>query len=241
MPVTATATTGRGFEVLKRSAAFMDQPPYPVETSVALRMDSQLSQTTHNPDDLINRGLKNPPNLAHYREQLFSLPVIMTLSPEDFHAYWPYVSNVWCLVNCRERPDGIEVMQYTCRLRRPTWSSKAKTQNKVRKIREGNTCQASCRVEFSRAANAYWITRTGASSGHTHSLRDRDQCKKNNGLRTAVNRMAEVAPNLTGAQLLKSLREVSGTAQMAEAGGQFLTSKDVTNWMQLYRTRKADS
>lgn len=192
-----------------------------------------------------NQGLQNPPHLASNRRRLFAVrDVLLTLTAKDYQLYWPYVSNVWCKDNTRQRAtDGVIVTYYNCRYRRPKWERKASTSdNRSRAIREGNTCQAACRVEFDPRTNIYQITGVSTSPGHTHTLDQIDKLKRNDGLKIAVEKHFNEVSNVSPAHLLVLLQALgdseNGSQQLNEAGGRYLDRKQIANWLRSWRARR---
>jgi 2,5-diamino-6-(ribosylamino)-4(3H)-pyrimidinone 5'-phosphate reductase len=184
----------------------------------------------------VHQWLANPPNLARCREDLFVLSAPITLTQEAFQMYWSYVSNIWSKESTRALKNGVVVAYYNCRLRRRTWKPDInKVDRRIRPVRNGSTCQAACRVEWDTAAASVKITLIATSTGHTHSLDNIDQLKKNDGLRADVERIAGLVPDLSATSLLASLRAVGsfedGARQLEDAGGRYLTAKDVANWL----------
>jgi hypothetical protein len=187
------------------------------------------------PEAGFHEGLSNPANIASWREDLFNVALPIELSEEAFATYWPYVSNIWAKDSTRTRAkDGAKVTHYDCRLRRGTWAPKGSSSSALKSCRDGSQCDASVRVEYCPHRRLFAIQRTEGSPGHSHTIDQSDQVKRNDALKLRVELLFRLQPQTTGAQVLASLRAAGrlddGSQQLRDAGGTYLTAKDCNNW-----------
>jgi hypothetical protein len=192
----------------------------------------------------VHLGLANPPNLRQIRQSLFALEKVVELSTADFNTYWPYVSNVWVKENTRDLKDGVVVTYYDCRFRREEHKPKvSKAGAAMKNTRVGATCKTSIRVDF-EPSGTYRIYQTSGSTAHSHSLDESDQLKRNDGLRRRVEVLVAQSPGTSPSEILSSLQGAgvlrTGREQLEDAGGRYLTAKDIHNWSRRFRTTNPD-
>lgn len=185
--------------------------------------------------------LNNPPDLPAWRRRLFEVIEPITLSPDEFDTYWPYVDNVWVRRQSRDYPT-YRIEYWNCRLQR-TWVTKpppedqnstlSQLSRRKQSKRQCGTCDMRLSVQHVTpdTPNAHVIIQRLANAGlsHSHDLPDSDMTKRNSVLLSTAR--TEASKGYSPAIITAAIRLTGRArdARLEEAGGRYLTRTDVEN------------
>jgi MULE transposase domain len=185
-----------------------------------------------------------PRDTSHVRNILFTLPLPFSLSRANHEQFWPLIDNAYSIRRSRDvgfrkhdaRPAHVrhDVICRFKRARAAPLASQGKRASSTKRALIG------CDVSFTLLAfpthyEYYTISQSGdlgliTCSQHSHSLDECDANKRNSLLRKLVG--AEVAKGYHPATVIRSLTgegNADARAQLAAAGGAYLTRQDVIN------------
>lgn len=106
-----------------------------------------------------------PASLDEWRNRLFHVTEIITLSEEEWNTYWPYVDNIWSHRSTQKSKKGpFQTHYYDCRLKgRPPGTPQNQDPNKKKRkrtARERDLCDMKIKV----------IETFGGSTGRTFTI-----------------------------------------------------------------------
>ncbi|XHG01302.1 hypothetical protein AWENTII_004691 [Aspergillus wentii] len=126
----ASESRNNGFEILQAPVSYLQQQ----EPNFMLPIDTALKPDSH------AKGMKlvpDPPDLDAWREKLFNIDEVITLSEEQFQTYFPHIDNVYSHRSTQRYKRKPFVSHYwDCRLKgRPPGTPKSEDPNKKKRKR----------------------------------------------------------------------------------------------------------
>ena len=194
----------------------------------------QEINTHHNLDINMASSLHSFPNdIAAWRQRLFAVEEEVVLSAADFTSIWPYVDNIWSVQQSSRSKSNCFTRWFLCRLHRAKDHQSATEEHRGKRAKSAHTA-IGCGMRISvaeRPDGSVLIKRAGkCTAEHLHTLEYSDRYKRNSALHGLA--AEQVALGYKVAQIYRNLAAMDRPAarqQLHDAGGKFLTLKDVHN------------
>ena len=198
--------------------------------------------------------LNLPIGLAGVRQAVFELNSVITWTPDEYEAYWPYCDNFWVRNTTAKRitKKGRESEIWYCRLNSDDYEPKG---NGYRNKAHRDVCTCVMRLKMVKTWDLQQAPPTLKSvqlsnhkargkevvKAHNHELGYVDQIKKNSKLMQVVgDEMGKGYEAANINDLIAGTKYEANRSALLEAGGQHLSRKDIHNAGRGWKKRNPD-